>query len=140
MVILEYRIPFILSTRCVNLGSLCGWPILCSHVVRQKWLLLDQYIRCNRCNWRANEFSGKISSSLSFFFFFLSDYVPRYKFIMLHILEYRALECTHESQTCNIFLTSSRRVLARVDCSAAFAGGVHNLCDHCGQRTISARW
>lgn len=78
-------------------------------------------------------------SFFSFVLFFLSDYVPRYKFIMLHILKYRALKCTHESQTCNIFLTFSRRVLARVDCSAAFAGEGYNLYDYCGQHTISAR-
>lgn len=31
------------------------------------------------------------------------------------------------------------RALARVDCSAAFAGEGYNLYDYCGQRTISAR-
>lgn len=45
---------------------------------------------------------------------------------MLHILEYRALKCTYESQTCNIFYLTcilSRRVLTRESIVPPFSPG-----------------
>jgi len=53
---------------------------------------------------------------------------------MLHILEYRALKCIHESQTCNnLSYVLESRLFHR------FRRGGHNLYNYCGQRTISAR-
>ena len=49
--------------------------------------------------------------------------MPRYKFIMLHILEYRALKCIHESQTCNnLSYVLETRARSSRDCSTVFAG------------------
>lgn len=89
------------------------WPI---HVTRVILVDRNDYYSTNiRCMY-TGVIDDLMSSRWKRSLFFSSDYAPRYKFIMLHILEYRAFALTNHKTHA---ISSSTLARSRVDCAAA---------------------